>query len=796
MSSADHIDPSGIPEYTGDLERLEASAASLKKEAGAIRGKGADIHSGFQGLRAYYTAPEADQLFATTAPVAAKADAFADDLEKVGSALDGFASEVRPLVARLKRLRESAAVFAADAKADEDWQYNDAKVALNRELVQDVSSTVQAFWAAEVAAANTITSLVDGTHWSLGDGTEKAHTYGLTKDAMLSAAETPWGTAVETRRHWYDPRAVAHWTKEFVWDGFAVDGIWGTLNGLGTLLNPWSDAFGASWKGLANAVGGLGQYTVWPFDWLLSQTIGGGNGDNEQKKAFRDMAKGLVAWDEWDKNSGRAAGGTVFSVLTTFATAGAGGAAAASGTGAAAKAARIASTVGKTGRILDPATHLATAVGAAAAFTKLDTALSTALTSVKAGTALEHLRHAMATTAPPTPHGPLIDLPPGTSAVHLPEGTDQLPPNTVEYDRNTYLTHDGEVVDANGTPKKHSDAPGELSAEDRGRLGDERATAYNENVVPAERELVVAGADRVQSEISGHKQSDGLTAASDAEHGGRMQFSRESHGHHQGSGQESHHTIGEAAAPSSRGSHEVSSRPGQGHPGATGEENTAHAHSSGGGGRAPHAFDPPEDDVLGEGPGQPDHSKVIDRQAVDDRIDELDDRKGGEGHAPGRHLTATDDELKLRLGTAQTDANGELKLYGPASPNVGHVKSENNVDPLTGTTTDGVTGRVHRVGGCATRFDRAEDMVSVDRYYRNYISENGHPPDHDVAISDVLGADGYKRLSGFYRDPGNPREFLPIDFEGGTIKAVYKYRAGRGYFLHTMYPNHAPGRHP
>ncbi|MER7402652.1 hypothetical protein ABT373_09200, partial [Streptomyces sp. NPDC000070] len=63
------IQPEKIPQFTGDLEQLETDYADLKKDAGHIRDTGGDVHSRFQGLSAFYTAPEAEQLFATTKPV-------------------------------------------------------------------------------------------------------------------------------------------------------------------------------------------------------------------------------------------------------------------------------------------------------------------------------------------------------------------------------------------------------------------------------------------------------------------------------------------------------------------------------------------------------------------------------------------------------------------------------------------------------------------------------------------------------------------------------------------------------
>ncbi|MFF3914887.1 protein phosphatase, partial [Streptomyces sp. NPDC001852] len=122
------IKPEEIPEFTGDLEQLEKDYGALKKDAGNIRTTGGDVHSKFQGLSAYYKAPEAEQLFASTKPVSTRADTFASDLETVAGALSGYAAEVRPLVAKLKQLKHDAVAFVDSVKDDHDWQYDGDKV--------------------------------------------------------------------------------------------------------------------------------------------------------------------------------------------------------------------------------------------------------------------------------------------------------------------------------------------------------------------------------------------------------------------------------------------------------------------------------------------------------------------------------------------------------------------------------------------------------------------------------------------------------------------------------------------
>ena len=97
------IKPEAIPQFTGNLGQLEKDYGSLKTDAGHIRSTGSDVHTQFQGLSAYYQAPEAEKLFASTKPVQDRADTFADDLEKVSTALSDYATEVRPLVDEARR---------------------------------------------------------------------------------------------------------------------------------------------------------------------------------------------------------------------------------------------------------------------------------------------------------------------------------------------------------------------------------------------------------------------------------------------------------------------------------------------------------------------------------------------------------------------------------------------------------------------------------------------------------------------------------------------------------------------
>ena len=355
------IDPQEIPEFTGDLEQLEKDYGSLKKDAGNIRSTGADVHSQFQGLSAYYHAPEAETLFASTKPVSDRSDTFATDLETVSSALSGYATEIRPLVAKLKQLKTEATEFVDSVKGDDDWEYDGDKVDKHNRIRDDITAPVAAFWAAERTCHNEITALWHGTQMVAGDGSDKKNQYGYNA-SDLKDAKLPWGDPVEEKHHWYE---VGHWVKSFVWDGLIVDGVWGTIKGLGTLVGfgGW-DAMGQAWKGLAQLATGLtlsmmpgAQLAFWALpDKALPSWF------RESRNTMKQTGKALLAWDEWGKNPARAAGAVTFNVLTTVFTGGEG--AAAAGAGKAGAVAKAVSLAGKAGRIIDPMTYVMKGAGA------------------------------------------------------------------------------------------------------------------------------------------------------------------------------------------------------------------------------------------------------------------------------------------------------------------------------------------------------------------------------------------------------------------------------------------------
>ncbi|MFJ6779873.1 hypothetical protein [Streptomyces yangpuensis] len=433
------IDVGKIPTFTGNLETLETHAAALKTTASGIRGTGKDVHSAFQALDAVYDAPEQEELLDSTKPVRDGADAFATKLESVSGALTSFATSARPLVAKMKQLRVDAEKFVADNKDDEDWQQDQGKIDENARLVREVGVTWVAFQGVERDAANKITALVGGTHFVVDDGSHKAGMYGFKESDVKDAKETPWGTADE--REYTGLRAAWEWTKDKVGSGlkgFFVDGVWGTLKGLGSMINVFDwDNFKKTWSGVADVFIGISGYLITPYDWAMDKMFGPTDHSDwdKGKAALRNFGKSLVAWDEWGKDPARAGGTLVFNVLTI----GSGSLLKLGRAGKLGVGAEVATAMGKAGALVDPMSYLGKAAN---------------VTKIKVGDFMEGLKASragvddMARNLPggTSPH-PADTTPPPAGAA------DGTPPGREYTDANGHkrvIGHDGTIRDEHG----------------------------------------------------------------------------------------------------------------------------------------------------------------------------------------------------------------------------------------------------------------------------------------------------------------------------------------------------------
>lgn len=332
------IDPSAIPGDDLHPDAIEAAADGMTTDANTIRDAGADVVSSWRGLGGCYQAPEAETLFAVMDPVETNARDFADDLAAVATALRTFAADIRPIKTGLANVRADAWDFRDTIASNDEWDYDQDLVDQNTDLVRRVNALQVQLWEAERTCANAIRALYGAAPWHAMTSEDDPLGYGI--DEIPTDAEMPWGSEVQRRDHC--PKSAAVGVKRFVWDGVVVDGIWGTVTGLGMLVGidgtGWHwDTMRDSWVGMGSLIG----YANGEWSW--------GNAGN----AWLGLGKGLISWDTWSEDPARAAGGAVFNVATILIPAGAAvsgskGAATAAGT-----ASRVSTWLARGARIVD-----------------------------------------------------------------------------------------------------------------------------------------------------------------------------------------------------------------------------------------------------------------------------------------------------------------------------------------------------------------------------------------------------------------------------------------------------------
>ncbi|GHA03957.1 hypothetical protein GCM10010329_28110 [Streptomyces spiroverticillatus] len=541
MSDSTPVSPSGIPQFTGNLATLERQVTALRKDGTQLAAQGKSTHTAFQGLSAYYQAPEADRLFATTAPVSTTAHDIGTDLGTVADALDTYATAVRPLAKRLAELKADAQAFANAAAADDTWREDGDKVEENNDRRDEIARTLEAFWTAEIECHSKIVNLVGGETYKLNDGSKSDHLYGYRADDLKGAKGLPWGDPVVESVRWYQ-------SYEYVADfatGVVVDGVWGTVKGLGTLVgvDGWDKA-GEAWTGLAKLATGIAMIVV-PAGAIVPALVGGDTTRKwlmDSQTALKETGKALVAWDQWGSNPGRAAGAVTFNVVTTVFTGGVG--AGVSGAGKAGAVAKALSVAGKAGRIIDPATYVfkAGVYGGTkirdlfAGFKDLgraDAALPPGVIELPEGT----LRNADGTVTLPA------DATPPKGAVEQPNGTytltdDAVPAGSIKATdgSDAYLTPKGDVVNGKGEVLSEAEnAPVDVVDNAATRTDTPAATSRTEptgdtaradapEVPDPERVLVSVGADttRAVPEGSGQLGDTARTGGNVPDHPPRM----------------------------------------------------------------------------------------------------------------------------------------------------------------------------------------------------------------------------------------------------------------------------------
>ncbi|MFH9609155.1 hypothetical protein ACH4K1_16725, partial [Streptomyces sp. NPDC017448] len=302
-----------------------------------------------------------------------------------------------------------------------EWREDGDLVEENNRRREEIAEAWAAFQAVERTCYNKIISLVPGGKpLTVNDGSGGKHMHGYDAEALKQAKGLPWGDPVKESTPWYQ-------SYEHVWDfgkGFVVDGVWGTVKGLGTLVgvDGW-ESMKQAWTGLGNLTTGVILTVTAPHVlWLTPEKHLPGF-VRDARNAMKETGKALIAYDQWGENPARAGGAVTFNVLTTVFTGGAGGGV--SGAGKAAAAAKALSFANKAGRVVDPTTYLFKGAGAGL------TRISDVMTGLKNTGHIE---------IPPLPPG-VVTLPEGgfkfgDGTLHLPPGA-TVPESAFEIPRGS-----------------------------------------------------------------------------------------------------------------------------------------------------------------------------------------------------------------------------------------------------------------------------------------------------------------------------------------------------------------------
>ncbi|WP_030374824.1 hypothetical protein [Streptomyces rimosus] len=777
------VNPAEVPVYTGDLPLLQAKVTALAQGGTKVGTAGSDVHKSFGGLSAFYKAPEAEQLFGVTEPVARKAHDLSGDLQVISKALGTYAGEITPLVAQLDQLRQEAARFRTDKAADDDWNEDGDLVEENLARRNKIAEVWSAFQRAERDCYAKIVALVGGTPLKTNDGTNQKGMYGYDAEALKQSKSLPWGDAVEESVPWWQV-----WEHAYDFGkGVIVDGVWGTIKGLGTLVgvDGW-DAAGQAWVNLAKLSTGLtitmipgvgALYLMAPGKMLPTWL-------RESRTAMVETGKAMLAWDQWSSNPSRAAGAVTFNVLTALVTRG--GTAAVSGAGKAGTAAKALSVAGKVGHTIDPMTYVFK--GASAGVSKIGDVMAHLKTL--RGVELPKLPDEVVVlpdnaklTADGTIHLPsgkkvpdaFTRLPNGT--YKLPEGTTPLPPGTVRIPAEgppRFLAEDGTIYRPDGTVEQHgSAAPRDITSKPESETAQPRTNTPAREEQPVlvgvggrGDEVVRGGADvsgvgRVGDDLPG-KQGGGVPPGGAADHlpGGRAddRLVPPSASHEGPTGQGSIH----GDSPGAETRHELTASHGEGSHG--GEHTTPTGNSEGGSGTMGSR---PEGETttghgtsLGDGPGDTSvWERPHDEAAPFERGTELE----GQIREQLRGSKVKPDDLERTLTNlagdpagreiADTIASGRFK----GAENFGQVVSSlSHADKMAGGIEQiRLANRLHEMGIRDISFEIKGD-VELKPGVRT-----GEKTDLDVMARD---ADG--RVHGYqFKEIKNPKRLVKKVFD-------------------------------
>jgi hypothetical protein len=282
-----------------NVDGVAAEAATLSSQGPTLAASGATVHSTWQGLSEVYVAPEAPTLFAATLPIQTDMAALGPEVATVGAALTAFATEVRTLQTEARALIAEAAALEAQIQSDASavaMAGGDSSAATTMagpemdRLRTAAAALMARFNQAEITCANQIRALAGGAPLvaNNGDDVLAPNEYGLTAGQWFEA----WGGT---------------WLNRDPLGGIATAAT-GDFEGLVGLVTGDPNTWLGLWHVVANAIPGVtiaNNYMDLP-----------GLPRGAASQALLEVGKGMLAWDEWQRNPGNAFGQVLYNFGT------------------------------------------------------------------------------------------------------------------------------------------------------------------------------------------------------------------------------------------------------------------------------------------------------------------------------------------------------------------------------------------------------------------------------------------------------------------------------------------------
>lgn len=170
----------------------------------------------------------------------------------------------------------------------------------------------------------------------------------------------------------------------------------------------------------------------------------------------------------------------------------------------------------------------------------------------------------------------------------------------------------------------------------------------------------------------------------------------------------------------------------------------------------------------------------------------------------GPRRSGVDTLIASRFAELEAQGHGPQRHEGAVTRQMLEDRVLHGIDPITGTTIDGVTGGTHNAVRTATRITKEADFVAAEALIRRSpdyraardeaVSRIGQLPrttfEVSLPIEDVLGpnfqdaVEGVRRLGSIRNATG----IQAVDFGGGSVTAVFELLPTGEPSLITLFP--------